>query len=1279
MKGWMKNLKIVSAIGFLILIALIWFIGPFVGLVTEISRLGWMFGVMLIWVVSLLVGQVLANRAGGLIEKMLTRQADEAVMGASPDKRAEVNLLRQRLLGAIDTLKSSRIGKARGAAALYELPWYMIIGHPAAGKSTAILQSGLTFPFSDKSGVQGVGGTRNCDWFFSTEGVLLDTAGRYATQSEDRVEWLSFLKLLKRHRAKAPVNGILVAISLPELAQYKSEGFAIYARQIRERINEIEDTFGLQVPIYLVITKLDLLGGFAQFFEDATEDERNRVWGATLTHDQGASFNIAHAVGQQLEALYRGVRAIGEEKLGASRGNASRPSLFAFPIEFHALRDGLCRFVELLQEEDPYHGRPLLRGFYFSSALQEGVPKIGAANRVSGQFDLGRAGFETRQAQSSYSYFLRDLFREVIFPDQHLITRQTRPGGSRWRLAGMVSGLAVLALVVGLTTWSYIGNQKLISAAQDDRDKAHTLAASGQLYDKLQSLLVLQGRIEELEHYRKQGHPWQIGMGLYRGDQLDAALRREYFEGVSKVMLQPVKQDLESTLKQLAANAPAPEPAPVATPAPVVAPRPKPTPVPVEAPAAEPAEPKKPKAPRPHHQGLPTINLGMNAQAMPQRATATHSKPADAAALPATPQPQPAAPVKLENSYNALKAYLMLHDQPRMEAQHLSDQIPRHWRAWLEANKGDKSFEQVYPLAERIAAFYITQINEKDLPLIDNDAKVVADAREVLRGSLRKLSATERVYNELKARANTRYAPVSVARILDGKDGDLLASSYMVPGAFTREAYGKYMHDAVGEASKGEIKSDDWVLASSLQDNLGRDGDIEKNRAQLEALYRADYAQEWKRFLQGIVVKDVNGLPGAADAIGRFADKQNSPIKLIIERVAYETSWDNQSQLQSTLETTKQSVVEKANSLLKGETAAPAQNTDATLGETGRQFATIGALGANKGAGLDGYLDQLGKLKAHLSQLASNDDAGSAARQLMQATLNGSGSEFSDTLQFVDNNLLAQADPAEKDAVRPLLVRPLIQSYVTLVPLVTNDINQQWQHGPYGQWKSLAGKYPFADSQNEASLSDISRFVKPQEGAIDQFVDKYLNGLVTRKGDVLAARSWANIGIKFNPAFLSGIGHLDELGGNMVQEGDSVKFELQPVPTPGLSEITMEIDGQTLRYRNGPQPWQAFSWPNASGTQGARIQVVAFNGATSVVASQQGRMGWMRLLAQAHADQPGAPTSQLTWKVKNAGDADSVKFNYRMVSGVNPMQLSGLAAPQPARACYGVTQHAYQF
>ncbi|UXY14571.1 type VI secretion system membrane subunit TssM [Chitiniphilus purpureus] len=1255
MKRWLKNAKVASAIGFLILIALIWFVGPWMGLVSAEARFGWIFGVMLLWVLTLLVGQMLANRAGGLIEKMLQRQADDAVMGASPDKRAEVNLLRQRLLGAIDTLKSSKIGKARGNAALYELPWYMIIGHPAAGKSSAILQSGLTFPFSDKAGVQGVGGTRNCDWFFSTEGVLLDTAGRYATQTEDRVEWLEFLKLLKRHRAKAPVNGILVAISLPELAQHKSEGFAIYARQIRERIHEIEDIFGLQVPIYLVFTKIDLLGGFAQFFEDVPEDERNKVWGATLTHDQGAGFNIGRVVGQHFDTLYRGLRQLGEDKLAAHRGNASRAALFAFPIEFHALQEAICHFVELLHEEDPYHARPLLRGFYFSSALQEGVPRIGAATRVSGQFDLGRSGFDARQAPASYSYFLRDLFREVLFPDQHLISRQTRPSGSRWRLAGMLGGLALLALVASALTWSFIGNQKMIAAIEAERAQAGRLVESGPLYERLKGLALLQKRLEDLQHYRTEGHPWQIGMGLYQGDKLEQSLRKQYFEGVRLVMLDPVKANLEAALVQLAQAGPGQE-------------RPAP-------PAADTGESddgaarsRTPSRPRRPDSGLPVIPLSRadtgGFMRVGYAAGLRRAQPAVRQMTQALqPEPPKAAPQTLDAGYNALKTYLMLNQQQRMEQAHLSDQLPRYWRPWLEQHRGAHSIEEINVLAERLVAFYISQLKAPDLPLIDNKEHVVAGARDTLRGSLTRLSAKERVYNELKARANTRFAPLSVARILGGRDGNIIAGSAMVPGAFTREAWEKYLGEAIVEASRGEIKSDDWVLASSIQDNLGKGADVDKNRQELEALYRADYAEAWRKFLQGVAIAEQANLAQAAEATARLADRQNSPIKLVLLRAAYETAWDNPSELHKKLENAKKSVIDKTAEIFKGGDAPAA--AQGQYGQLGQQFAVLAAVaGSNSQESplMAGYLEQLAKLKAKLSQLAGNDDPATASRQLMQATLGGSGSEFADTLLYVDNNMLGSADAASKEMLRPLLVRPLLQSYAALMPPVEQDLNLAWQREVYGQWRTLASKYPFSDAQNEAPLSEIARFVKPNDGTLDKFIDKYLNGLVLKRGGQLVPRTWGNQGVRFNPAFLAGAGRLSALGGNLLQEGsDNSRFELQPVPTPGLSEITVEIDGQTLRYRNGPQPWQAFSWPGTTGSQGARIQVVAFNGVSTVVANQPGRMGFMRLLGQARVNDSEMNAGQLEWRMKSGNqESDAVRVNFRMVSGVNPLQLSGL-------------------
>ncbi|MFL6636601.1 MAG: type VI secretion system membrane subunit TssM, partial [Massilia sp.] len=127
-----------------------------------------------------------ATQIGDMLEQQASQQDNRPVPDAT--QRQETEVIRKRLLDAIATIKGSKLGQFSGSAALYELPWYMIIGNPAAGKSTAIASSGLQFPFADSKVVQGVGGTRNCDWFFTTEGILLDTAGRYSVVDQDRAE-----------------------------------------------------------------------------------------------------------------------------------------------------------------------------------------------------------------------------------------------------------------------------------------------------------------------------------------------------------------------------------------------------------------------------------------------------------------------------------------------------------------------------------------------------------------------------------------------------------------------------------------------------------------------------------------------------------------------------------------------------------------------------------------------------------------------------------------------------------------------------------------------------------------------------------------------------------------------------------------------------------------------------------------------------------------------------------------------------------------------------------
>src|SRR5258707_2734777 len=168
-------------------------------------------------------------------------QIADGISGAEQTVNDEP-VLKERMKDALTTLKAASGNKS---GYLYDLPWYVIIGPPGAGKTTALVNSGLKFPLSRgtaPAAVAGVGGTRYCDWWFTEEAVLIDTAGRYTTHDSDakndKASWISFLDLLKKSRPRQPINGVLIAISLEDLMMLPPAEIAAHANAIRAPLLE---------------------------------------------------------------------------------------------------------------------------------------------------------------------------------------------------------------------------------------------------------------------------------------------------------------------------------------------------------------------------------------------------------------------------------------------------------------------------------------------------------------------------------------------------------------------------------------------------------------------------------------------------------------------------------------------------------------------------------------------------------------------------------------------------------------------------------------------------------------------------------------------------------------------------------------------------------------------------------------------------------------------------------------------------------------------------------
>lgn len=506
MNQLMKLLKNKNAM-IIITVVLLMIITVVLGSIFQTSwivRIAIILFLILIGAVVLLYKKMRDAQKSSQIEKSISSSADSQMQNISAEKRAEIEQFKKQLEAAIASLKNSKLGKGKsGKAALYALPWYMIIGPSAAGKTTAIQNSGLDFPFG-KEGFRGVGGTRNCDWFFSTQGIFLDTAGRYVSQSEDRLEWIAFLETLKRNRKKKPLNGVIVALNIDEIIGSENEELYGHAKNIRQRIDELIENLGINFPVYFMFTKCDLIQGFVEYFGDFSEIERSQIWGATFSSNQlinSDSKTLFENEFQKLSDKIFGIRTI---RLSSPLKREQRRKVFLFPFQFKSLQKKLTYLIGEVFQQNPYQDNPIFRGFYFTSGTQEGAPLDLAIREIAKQFNLPQSVQEEQEEiVETKHYFIKDFLNEIVIGDQNFSAGQTsgiQKKRSRGRLAVIGASVSLLILFCIFTIIGYNGSSNTLQKISITADSFSKLNWSGDLLTNFTETYNLQNLIQNIEN-----------------------------------------------------------------------------------------------------------------------------------------------------------------------------------------------------------------------------------------------------------------------------------------------------------------------------------------------------------------------------------------------------------------------------------------------------------------------------------------------------------------------------------------------------------------------------------------------------------------------------------------------------------------------------------------------------------------------------------------------------------------------------------------------------------
>ena len=387
----------------------------------------------------------------------IVRSAAGAPQGvADPAKKAALDDLRRKFEEGIEKYRAA--GKN-----VYALPWVLLVGPSGSGKTEVVRHCNVGFPPGLQDYLQGAGGTLNMHWWFTNHAVILDTAGKMFMEESagsEPTQWKEFLKLLRESRPLAPINGLMLCIGVDSLIKDTADEIQEKAAKIARQLDMIQRTLDVRFPVFVIVTKCDLITGFREFFEKINDPQlQHQMVGWSNPAGLDEPFQ-PDRVDQHIEAvrnrLLRRRLALVADPVHTEDPQARRAdqvdSLFALPDSLAKLAPRLRRYLELIFVAGEWSPKPLfLRGIYFTSSMRQGAELDEDVARILGMSVDALPGGGVSEEKS---YFIRDVFVRKVFKEKGLVTRAGNVGkqqrGRRLALVGTGIGVTTVAIILAV-------------------------------------------------------------------------------------------------------------------------------------------------------------------------------------------------------------------------------------------------------------------------------------------------------------------------------------------------------------------------------------------------------------------------------------------------------------------------------------------------------------------------------------------------------------------------------------------------------------------------------------------------------------------------------------------------------------------------------------------------------------------------------------------------------------------------------------------------------------
>ena len=1126
----------VLLIGFLLVALLIWFVGPLIGLKTVGTRI-WVLVILASLLLTILLVKWLIDRRRG---KQLEQDIEEsAFLGTRPDRESEIAILRKQMLDAIGALKSSELATSRtGSAALYALPWYMLIGPPGVGKSSILRNSNLNFPYSkhDPRGIQGAGGTRNCDWWFSDQAIFLDTAGRYVTEEDEREEWLAFLEMLRTNRSKQPINGVIVAVSIADLLTCESSAILENAKIVRDRIDELVTELGIVFPVYLLFTKSDLVKGFTSYFDDLSEKECEQVWGSSmLALGQNDTREVGEIFEAEFDALHARLCAHRMLKISLQRKIDLKTEIMDMPNQFRAAGTRLAEFVHQVFKKSPYKENPIFGGFFFTSAAQVGTPIQLLPGSQMNAFGAVPNAVSHGAENGQKPYFIHSLLREVVLPNSKQVALNRRmTNRARFLKQLSIVGAIIIAIAGIMMLNSSYQNRLLLIDDVKDSSKELTRAVNS-------SRPNIDAAMKSVySYYSATGDLWgeENGSGFMTPSGLQDPLGQNFLLGMQTVFLTPVAEMLEDDLRNYSRNI------------------------------------------------APQVDVS----------SASESSSDDPSSLRSR---------RTAIAYDELKFYLYLSSPDIVEPTTYIETFTNIWIAALKKN-GVKVKDLDKPRLSNMLAYYVKHMRDSDRSLSharawSADNSVIANARAVINQQ----PSAERLYAEMRDVGSRTLESVDISSLLNGAPRGALVSKNSIPGIYTRNGWETFVSPYLQKTIDESLRTD-WVLGNTAANSEVPTGE---RRGQLvreiRQMYFVDYANQWFSMLASISARRFDSLSDASSELQSITGDDGAILEL----------------LKSANDNADLSGVE--------ELKLPFKNLIQI---------THDAISGRENSWFDSYRKSLIAVQKDIAKLSSASDAPRDTRLFAVKLLNGDADSELHKAWLVTNQVLEDVDERTSQSVANVLRAPIRNVWGTIIAVSQKNLELIWKDKTLFSFNdTLRGHYPFAADGRDASMNDVTDFFKPAGGTFWSFVNDEMGPFVERKGNSWESRKWLGIGLDFNPDFLVAVERTYDISNGMFKRGDSnpgANLSVYPFPNSALSESAISIDGSDYHYRNGPQEWQNIAWPGQN--PGGRVRGVRMGNSASAELVTDGPWALFRLLEKARISSNQGDTFVATWSLPDS-------------------------------------------